>query len=246
MEIKLFSFQDKEVRTILQGRDVWFVAMDVFKALSMTWKGGNNLRADKKIPDSWIMISGFQTSGGLQDMVLINEQALYKLAFTAKPKNKKTAAQIDAFTNWVAELLVRIRKGSIRPFAGERNEDHLIPSIQKQNSKAINSKMYFEGNVEAIKKHNTINCEVHTGKKPSEVKDIGKALGLKSKDRTSAKEVLRHVKPEIAASMSMADRLAGEKNIDSKTAAETCREFAVPLFKKLIEIGANSTLHLSE
>lgn len=240
MEIKLFSFQDKEVRTTLQGRDVWFSAMDIFKALNLTWRGAADLK-DRQIPIHWQTKRGIETSGGLQDMVFINEQAVYKLAFRAN-KSKKA----NEFTDWVVNLLVRIRKGAVMPFAGDRNEDHLIPSIQKQNSKAINSKMYFEGNVEAIKKHNTINCEVHTGKKPSEVKDIGKALGLKSKDRTSAKEVLRHVKPEIAASMSMADRLAGEKNIDSKTAAETCREFAVPLFKKLIEIGAHSTLHLSE
>lgn len=172
-------------------------------------------------------------------MVFIKEQAVYKLAFKA---NK--SEQADAFTNWVVNLLVRIRKSAVRPFVGDHEIDHLKTDVQKQNSKAINSKMFMDGDVEAIKKHNTVNCEVHTGKKPSEVKEIGKSLGLKSKDRTSAKEVLRHVRPELAASMSMTDRLTGENNIDSKVAAETCKQFAVPLFKRLIEIGAADTLKL--
>lgn len=237
MEIKLFSFQDKEVRTTLQGKVVWFVAQDVFKALSITWKGGNNLRADKKIPEEWIKLERFQTSGGLQDMVLITEQAIYKIAFSAKPKNKETANSIDQFINWVAELLVKLRRGTVRlQFVGDHHEDHLRVDVQKQNSKAINAKMFLDGDVKAIKEHNSINCKVHTGKSTREIKEIGKTFGLKSKERTSAKEVIRHIRPEYAASMSMADRLTGEKNIPSKQAAEVCKEFALPLFKKLQEL----------
>lgn len=237
MEIKLFSFQDKEVRTTLQGRVVWFVAQDVFKALSLTWKGGNNLRVDRKIPDEWIKLEAFQTSGGLQDMVLITEQALYKIAFGAKPKQKEAAERINEFTNWVAQLLVNIRKGVVRlQFVGDLPEDHMRTDVQKQNSKAINSKMFLDGDVKAVKEHNSINCKVHTGKTPKEVKEIGKNFGLKSVERTSAKEVIRHMKPELAASMSMADRLTGEKNIPSQKAAEVCKEFALPLFKKLREL----------
>lgn len=230
MEIKLFSFQDKEVRTILQGRDVWFIAQDIFKALNLTWKGSNDLNK-RQVPENWQMKKGYETFGGPQETIFINEQAVYKLAFRA---NKSSAA--DGFTNWVADLLVRIRKGSYIPFAGEHPEDHMRVDVQKQNSKAINSKMFLDGDVKAIKEHNSVNCKVHTGKSPKEVKEIGKTFGLKSKERTSAKEVIRHIRPELAASMSMADRLTGENEVPSRQAAEVCKEFALPLFKKLREI----------
>lgn len=237
MEIKLFSFQDKEVRTILQGRDVWFVAQDVFQALNLQWRGKSSL-AMRQIPTDWAKTKDYQTLGGPQETIFVNERAVYKLAFRA---NKSKAA--DAFTNWVAELLVKIRKGAYVPFAGEHPEDHMRVEVQKQNSKAINSKMFLDGDVKAIKEHNSVNCKVHTGKTPREVKEIGKTFGLKSKERTSAKEVIRHIRPEIAASMSMADRLTGEKEVPSKKAAEVCKEFALPLFKKLREITETKQVH---
>lgn len=236
--IQLFNYQDKEIRTVKQGRDVWFAAVDVFQALDLTWKGSGDLKK-RQISAKWIMRKDSASIGGLQETIFINEQAVYKLAFRA---NKSEAA--DKFTNWVAELLVRIRRSSIPNFAGVKPEDHLQIGIQKTNSKAINAKMFMDGDVNAIKHHNTVNCEVHTGKKPAEIKQIGKGLGLKSKERSSAKEVIRHVRPELAASMSMTDRLTGENNIDSKVAAETCKQFAVPLFKKLIEIGATKNLQI--
>ena len=101
MEIKLFSFQDKEVRTTLQGREVWFVAQDVFKVLNLTW-GGKNSLSNRKIPENWALLKGSHTMGGLQDMLFINEQAVYKLTFKSK------TPQADTFTNWVVELLVKI------------------------------------------------------------------------------------------------------------------------------------------
>ncbi len=243
MEIKLFSFQDKEVRTFLQGRDVWFVAQDVYKALGMAWKGGNNIRSDKKVPESWLMTWGLPTSGGLQNHLFINEQGLYKIIFSSKPKDPKVSEKVDEFINWVVGLLVQIRKGNAKvTFVGNTPEDHLDVSVQKQNSKAINAKMFFDGDVEAIKAHNTTNCKVHTGMTPREVKEVGKNMGLKSVDRTSAKEVIRHLKPEIAASMSMADRLAGEKGIDSGKAAKICKDYALPLFDQLKKLGALTIL----
>lgn len=231
MEIKLFSFQDKEIRTTLQGRDVWFAATDIFKVLNLQWRGANSL-TQRQIPSDWTRKEVLSSLGGPQETIFVNEKAMYKLAFRA---NK--SAHADVFTNWVADLLVKLRKGTVRlQFVGDHAEDHLRLDVQKQNSKAINAKMFLDGDVKAIKEHNSVNCKVHTGKTPREIKEIGKTFGLKSKERTSAKEVIRHIRPEYAASMSMADRLTGEKNVPSKQAAEVCKEFALPLFKKLQEI----------
>jgi len=206
MEIKLFEFQDKEIRTTAKGRDVWFSGQDVFKVLGLTWKGASGLSA-RNIPAEWIFSEDSQTLGGKQRMTFIAEQAVYMLAFSSQ----KTEQSLN-FTKWVSGLLVDIRKG---------------------RAKLLTPKSILMAMFAAIKEHNTTNCKVHTGMTPQEVKEVGKKMGLKSVARTSAKEVIRNLKPEIAASMSMADRLAGEKGIESGKAAKICKEFALPLFTQL-------------
>lgn len=85
--------------------------------------------------------------------------------------------------------------------------NHTQRQTQITNSKLINSKYYKEGGVEGVRKYNIENCKTHSGKTPKEIKTIGKELGLKSKYRTSAKEVLRHTRPNIACTMSLADMI---------------------------------------
>jgi hypothetical protein len=43
--------------------------------------------------------------------------------------------------------------------------------------------------------------------KPKDLKQLGKNMGLKSKDLVSGKQVLRKLKPAVACSMSFADNL---------------------------------------
>lgn len=95
----------------------WFVAKDVALALDITWSG-HTLGA---IPEEWQGVVNFITpcggyqGGGKQSLKVINEAALYKLAFRS---NKPTA---DAFVNWVAShVLPSIRRtGSYQVGEGE-------------------------------------------------------------------------------------------------------------------------------
>lgn len=109
--------------------------------------------------------------------------------------------------------------------------------IQKGYSKQINAKNFQEGGVTKTVGYNFKNCILHTGKTPAQIKKIGKERGLKSKQTTSAKEVIRNLKPAVACSMSFTDKLVSEEGIEHEIAAKTAKDYATPLFEQLMKIG---------
>jgi hypothetical protein len=115
------------------------------------------------------------------------------------------------FQDWVIEKVLPsiLDTGQYNVF--ERQDDtltqHLDVTNQKNFSKKINGLQYNKGGIEAIKEYNTFNCVVHSGMKPKDLKQLGKNMGLKSKDLVSGKQVLRKLKPAVACSMSFADNL---------------------------------------
>lgn len=229
--IKLFEFQEKEIRTTLINGELWFSGQDVFTILGLTWKGASDLIKKRGISTKRVMKKGYETFGGIQEMVFIDEIALYKISLRA---NKSEVA--DKFTDWVSELLVKIRKAVDSGNTYELKE-HLNIKIQKEYSKQINSLNFRNGGIEQTIDYNTKNCKLHTNLTPKEVIEIGKQQGLKSKDTTSAKQVLRTLKPELSASMSFTDKLVSENNIKHELAAQTSTELVQPLFKRLMELG---------
>ena len=124
-----FTFQNHTVRTLSEHGETWFVARDVCEALDIIWKGSDSLQS---IPDDWKGLRSFRTpssqdnrGGGEQQLIIINEPALYKLAF----RSSKPAA--EEFTNWVAsEVLPAIRKtgryGAAAPVAITHGHDDQI------------------------------------------------------------------------------------------------------------------------
>ena len=168
-----------------------------------------------------------------QRIQLITESALYKLALASNVDKAKP------FRDWVAgEVLPSIRKNGYYTIANqtERIMIHTDTKIQKQNSKDINAKNFIEKGLESVIEYNRLNCLKHTGLLPHQVKDYGKKNGLKSAERTSAKEVLRHIKPELACSMSFVDDLV-KKGFDFNTVSDLSLRAAVPLFQGMIELG---------
>lgn len=114
--------------------------------------------------------------------------------------------------------------------------DHQKRNVQIQNSKDVNAFNYFNGGIDDLMEYNRTNCVEHTGKKPSEWKKIGKECGLKSKERTSGKEVVRKLQPEAACGMSFVDNLV-KQGYPMDKAIELSKEHAMPLFKGLLEMG---------
>ena len=111
--------ENVNIRTQVIKGEPWFVAKDVARALNITWSG----HTLDTIPNLWtqmvkLTING--SDGGVSDirrMTLINEAAVYKLAFRS---NKPEA---DRFVNWVTgKVLPSIRRTGSYSVSGERPE----------------------------------------------------------------------------------------------------------------------------
>jgi prophage antirepressor-like protein len=168
-----------------------------------------------------------------QRIQLITESAVYKLALASNLEKAKP------FRDWVtSEVLPSIRKNGYYSIANQSEAIliHTNTSVQKQNSKDVNKKHFIEQGIESVIEHNRQSMLLHTGKTPPQWKKIGKEQGLKSKETSSGKEVLRHIQPEIACAMSFTDSLVS-KGFDLKTVSELSLKAAVPLFQGMIELG---------
>lgn len=111
--------ENVNVRTQVINDEPWFVAKDVAMALNITWSG----HTLDNIPNEWtqmvkLTING--SDGGVSDirrMTLINEAAVYKLAFRS---NKPEA---DRFVNWVTgTVLPSIRRTGSYSVSNDRTE----------------------------------------------------------------------------------------------------------------------------
>lgn len=100
-EIKVFSFNQNEVRTLQINGEPYFVLADVCKVLELTTpkKVADRLDADEK------GVSLIHTLGGNQKMTVITESGLYAVILRSdKPQAK-------GFRKWVtAEVLPTLRK----------------------------------------------------------------------------------------------------------------------------------------
>lgn len=144
----IFSYHNHQVRTIThEDKSLWFVAKDVFKALDIPWAGQRTLAI---IPAAWRVVVKLTTTQKNQtgetgtaekDLIVINEPAVYKLAFRS---NKPEA---EAFTEWVAsEVLPSIRKTGSYVLPVE--QETLTPSEQHELSAVVKAKA--EGNGKLI------------------------------------------------------------------------------------------------
>jgi prophage antirepressor-like protein len=228
--VKLFEFQEKEIRTIQENGKTWFSGQDVFGVLELTWKGASELLSKRQINKDHVIKKGYETSGGKQDLVFISEVALYKIALRAQK-----SAIADKFVDWVSELLVSINSYvSAKDALGLKH--HLKVEVQKSFSKQINSKNYREGGVEQTIDYNIKNCLLHTDKTPKQVIQVGKNNGLKSKDTSSAKQVIRTLDPALACSMSLTDSLVKD-GVDHEEAAKISRTSGRVLFEDLMRLS---------
>lgn len=233
-------YEGHHIDVITNGEITFFKARDVFTALGLTWRNVYTSLSRRGIDNSQIRRGA--TLAPLSDIsdlkgneaVYIEEMSVYQLAFRS---NKKEAQD---FTKWCAKVIVEVRKNgyfSLKDGSKIDLKEHCSIQNQKDNSKVVNSKNFQTGGVDKVINYNRENCKLHTGMTPSQVKEIGRQRGLKTKERSSAKEVLRNLKPELAAGMSLTDSLVNENKLDHKKAAELSKAHAVPLFKALIELG---------
>lgn len=101
-QLQVFNNEEfGQVRTVVQGKDVWFVAKDVCDVLGINKQRDAYSRLDEDERGSVLV----DTLGGQQNMNAINESGLYSLILRSrKPQAKR-------FKKWVtSEVLPSIRK----------------------------------------------------------------------------------------------------------------------------------------
>ena len=102
MQPELFNFKGQQVRTVTIDNEAYFVGKDVADILgySQTAKA-----VREHVPEQFKGVSKLDTPGGKQEVTVISEAGVYKLAFTSK------LPAADEFTNWIAsDVLPTIRK----------------------------------------------------------------------------------------------------------------------------------------
>ena len=105
---EIFVFHGQEVRTLTIDNEPWFVGKDVAEILGYS-KSRNAIALHVDEEDA--LKQGIPTSGGIQEMIIINESGLYSLILSSK------LPQAKEFKRWVtSEVLPQIRlKGAYVP-----------------------------------------------------------------------------------------------------------------------------------
>ncbi|PHD38231.1 phage antirepressor [Bacillus toyonensis] len=101
-QLQVFNNEEfGQVRTVVQGEDVWFVAKDVCDVLGINKQRDAYSRLDEDERGSVLV----DTLGGQQNMNAINESGLYSLILRSRKPQAK------AFKKWItSEVLPSIRK----------------------------------------------------------------------------------------------------------------------------------------
>ena len=120
---KVFDYQDKQVRTVTQGGEPWFVAKDVCEILEIS----KHRDAISRLPEFMRGSVVVDTLGGKQEMTAVSEAGVYKLVFTSRK------AEAERFTDWIAtDVIPSIRKHGV--YAKDElldNPDLFITALQE-------------------------------------------------------------------------------------------------------------------
>lgn len=101
MNLEIFKYENKEVRTKILNDEIYFCLKDVAEILEIK----NYRDSLERLNSKGVATTDTHTNGGKQRIIFINESNLYKLVFQSrKPEAEK-------FTYWVtSEVLPSIRK----------------------------------------------------------------------------------------------------------------------------------------
>lgn len=120
-ELKVFDFEDNDVRTVIVENEPMFLGSDVAKVLGYTNPQKairDHVDGEDKLTERIVL------SGQNRNSILINESGLYSLIFSSKLESAKR------FKRWVtSEVLPQIRKQGMFMSAGVANEIMENPQV---------------------------------------------------------------------------------------------------------------------
>ena len=115
-ELKVFNYEDQNVRTTIKDGEVWWVAKDICDIFGET----NRNRAMQALNDDEKGYTQMNTPRGTQNVAIVNESGLYSLLFAMNPSKargvsdeyvKERQNKLSKFKHWVThEVLPSIRK----------------------------------------------------------------------------------------------------------------------------------------
>ncbi|MGG4040654.1 phage antirepressor [Bacillus smithii] len=141
VEVVPFDFKGQEVRTIVKGEEIWFVAKDVAEILGFD----HTPTLTRTLDDDEKGVHIIHTLGGEQKMTIINESGLY----SAILKSRKPEA--NQFKRWITHKVLP----SIRKTGGYVANDDLFVETYLQHADE-QTKLLFKGTLETIRKQNLL------------------------------------------------------------------------------------------
>jgi prophage antirepressor-like protein len=153
---RVFNYQEKDVRTIIQEDILWFVAKDICEILEIS----NNRDAVARLDEDEKGVGIIDTLGGPQETNIVNEAGLYSLILTSRKSEAK------AFKRWVThEVIPSIRKtGSystpsttteallhaVQILAQQERQILQLETAQKESSQKLENLNYRIDSLDAI------------------------------------------------------------------------------------------------
>jgi hypothetical protein len=225
------KFQDISLEVIPDQKHEWLLdsvsAAQGYGISASSLRSAKSRNEDEFIEGVHYVLQNATVKNSLKTKIFWTKLGVINLGFFIKSDKAKS------FRQWASVLVLKVLNAS--PVDKLKNLDaHTKREVQVTNSKDVNGYNCRNFGVEMTIDYNRANCRMVSGYSPSELKEIGKKQGLKSNQRTSGKEVLRHMRPALAAQMSLNDDLVqqGVKLTEANALSAPC----VPMLQKLIEL----------
>jgi len=102
LNIRTENWLGHEIRFVeVSPNDWWAVLADIAKAVELSAKG-----IRQRLPKDVISNCPLKTSGGIQEMLIVNEYGIYEAIFESRKKEAKE------FKRWVFEMLKQLRQAT--------------------------------------------------------------------------------------------------------------------------------------
>ena len=123
MNLTVFNYEEKQVRTVRINGEIWFVLKDICDVLNVV----NHRDITARLDDDEKGVDSIYTLGGPQEMIIISESGLYSVILRSdKPEAKP-------FRKWVtSEVLPSIHKTGKYEVKKEPTLDELMASLPER------------------------------------------------------------------------------------------------------------------
>ncbi|MBU7319035.1 MULTISPECIES: BRO-N domain-containing protein [Paenibacillus] len=148
MDIRVENWNGHKIRFVERSiGDWWAVLADVTNAMGLIAK-----KVKQRLPEEVLSKHHLQTSGGIQEMLIVNEYGIYETVFESRKKEAKE------FKRWVYEMIKHLRQATgLEAFQVFRmlDKDH-----QKEAMSKLRSSLQHPVRVDFIKANTIANKTV--------------------------------------------------------------------------------------